>query len=105
MTGRRVYLILIFGISAIVAIITLLVIGYRVFEFVLDDLSGQSLLDRVRAPLGLLVATGLAAGYHFSVWRRDRSALVSFSVHDCTDVRSRLHNWFGDRLTRSVLHS
>ncbi|SEN85137.1 DUF5671 domain-containing protein [Cryobacterium luteum] len=76
-TGRRVYLILIFGLSAIVAIITLLVIGYRVFEFALDDLSGQSLLDRVRAPLGLLVATGLAAGYHFSVWRRDRSALAA----------------------------
>ncbi|WP_241980828.1 DUF5671 domain-containing protein [Cryobacterium sp. Hh11] len=75
-TGRRVYLILIFGISAIVAIITLLVIGYRIFEFVLDDLSRQSLLDRVRAPLGLLVATGLAAGYHFSVWRRDRAALA-----------------------------
>ncbi|MDJ0339088.1 DUF5671 domain-containing protein [Cryobacterium sp. PH31-O1] len=75
--GRRVYLIVIFGISAIVAIVTLLVIGYRVFEFVLDDLSGQSLLDRVRAPLGLLVATGLAAGYHFSVWRRDRSALAA----------------------------
>ncbi|WP_233204394.1 DUF5671 domain-containing protein [Cryobacterium sp. Y62] len=75
-TGRRVYLILIFGISAIVAIITLLVIGYRIFEFALDDLSRQSLLDLVRAPLGLLVATGLAAGYHFSVWRRDRAALA-----------------------------
>ncbi|MDJ0349867.1 DUF5671 domain-containing protein [Cryobacterium sp. PH29-G1] len=73
-TGRRIYLILIFGISAVVAIITLLVIGYRVFEFALDDLSRESLLDRVRAPLGLLVATGLAAGYHFSVWKRDRAA-------------------------------
>ena len=73
-TGRRIYLILIFGISAVVAIITLLVIGYRVFEFALDDLSSESLLDRVRAPLGLLVATGLAAGYHFSVWKRDRAA-------------------------------
>jgi len=75
--GRWVYLILIFGISALVAIITLLVIGYRIFEFVLDDLSQQSLLDRVRAPLGLLVATGFVAGYHFSVWRRDRAALAA----------------------------
>jgi len=73
-TGRRIYLIVIFGISAIVAIITLLVIGYRIFEFVLDDLSSDSLLERVRAPLGLLVATGLAAGYHFSAWRRDKKS-------------------------------
>lgn len=73
-TGRRLYLILVFGVSAVVAIITLLVIGYRLFEFVLGDTSGASVVDRVRAPFGLLVATGLASGYHFAVWRRDRSA-------------------------------
>lgn len=76
-TGRRVYLVLIFGLSAVVAIVTLLVIGYRIFEFALSDATGQSLVDRVRAPLGLLVATGLAAGYHFAVWRRDRSAITA----------------------------
>ena len=110
--GRRVYLILIFGISAIVAIITLLVIGYRVFEFVLDDLSGQSLLDRVRAPLGLLVATGLVAGYHFSVWRRDRTALAAAglpgrAIHrvilvaagDPTVVRDLIANLTGATIT------
>jgi hypothetical protein len=69
--ARRIYLIAIFGISAVVALITLLVIGFRVFEFVLGDSEG--LLDRVRAPLGLLTATALVAGYHFSVWRRDRA--------------------------------
>ncbi len=76
-TGRRVYLILVFGLSAVVAIITLLVIGYRIFEFALGTGTGQSLIDRVRAPLGLLVATGLAAGYHFAVWNRDRSMIAA----------------------------
>ncbi|WP_241981150.1 DUF5671 domain-containing protein [Cryobacterium algoritolerans] len=75
--GRRIYLVLIFGLSAVVAIVTLLVIGYRIFEFALGDVTGQGLLDRVRAPLGLLAATGLAAGYHFAVWRRDRSVLTA----------------------------
>lgn len=74
--GRRIYLVIIFGASAIVAIITLLVIGYRIFEFVLDDASGMGLLDRMRAPLGLLLATGLAAGYHFALWRRERAEQV-----------------------------
>jgi hypothetical protein len=74
-TGRRVYLVAIFGASAVVALITLLVIGFRVFEFTLDSVTGQSLLDRVRAPLGLLLATGLVAGYHFTVWRLDRAAV------------------------------
>lgn len=72
--ARRVYLVAVFGLSAVVALGALLVIGYRLFEFFLaDSLTGGSLVDRIRAPLGLLVATGLAAGYHFAVWRQDRT--------------------------------
>jgi hypothetical protein len=71
--ARRIYLVAVFGLSAVVALITLLVIGYRVFDFALNDASAGSLLNQVRAPLGLLVATGLVAGYHFSVWRHDHA--------------------------------
>ncbi|WP_354190374.1 hypothetical protein [Arthrobacter sp. UYCu712] len=77
LNARRVYLVAVFGLSAVVAVSTLLVIGFRVFENVLDDVTGGSLLDRIRAPLGLLVATGLAAGYHFAVWRHGRAALTA----------------------------
>ncbi|MFJ6314302.1 DUF5671 domain-containing protein [Pseudarthrobacter oxydans] len=75
--GRRVYLIAFFGVSAVVALITLLVIGYRVFEFLLGDVTGGSLLDRIRAPFGLLVAAALVAGYHFALWRHDRALLAA----------------------------
>lgn len=75
--GRRVYLITVFGISAVVALVTLLVIGYRVFELLLDGTTPGSLVDRIRAPFGLLAATGLVAGYHFSVWRHERPAVTS----------------------------
>ncbi|MDR7080987.1 hypothetical protein J2X01_000256 [Arthrobacter ginsengisoli] len=71
--ARRVYLIVVFGLSAVVAVVTLLVIGFRIFEFFLADVSGGSLVESIRAPLGLLVATGLVAGYHFAVWRRERA--------------------------------
>ncbi|HEX2704268.1 MAG TPA: DUF5671 domain-containing protein [Candidatus Lustribacter sp.] len=79
-TGRRVYLVAVFGASAVVALVTLLVIGYRVFELALGDLTGEGLVERVRAPFGLLVATGLVAGYHYSVWRGDRSLLAAHPV-------------------------
>jgi hypothetical protein len=69
--GRRTYLVAIFGVSALVALITLILIAFRLFEFGLDDVSGESVLDRVRAPLGLLTATLLVAGYHFAIWRRE----------------------------------
>lgn len=77
--GRRVYLIVFFGISAVVAIVALLVIGYRLFEFLLGDVSGGSLVDRIRAPFGLLVAAGLVAAYHFALWRRERALLAASS--------------------------
>ncbi|GAB3129771.1 DUF5671 domain-containing protein [Glaciibacter psychrotolerans] len=72
--GRRVYLIAIFGVSAVVALITLLVIAYRLFAFTLEAHAELNLVDHVRAPLGLLFATALTAGYHFRVWRNDRAA-------------------------------
>lgn len=74
-TGRRIYLIAVFGLSAVVALITLLVIGFRLFEVFLDG--GSDLVDQIRAPLGLLTATVLVAGYHFTVWRHDRADAIA----------------------------
>ncbi|UUL77138.1 DUF5671 domain-containing protein [Pseudarthrobacter sp. Fe7] len=89
--GRRVYLVAFFGVSAVVALITLLVIGYRLFEFLLGDVTGGSLLDRIRAPLGLLVAAGLVAGYHFALWRHDRALLAAVApAHNRTIERLTL---------------
>lgn len=76
-SGRRKYLVAFFGVSAIVALIALLVIGYRVFEAMLGVVSGGSFVDRTRAQLGLLVAAGLVAGYHFALWRRDRALIAA----------------------------
>ncbi|GAA1995237.1 DUF5671 domain-containing protein [Microbacterium pumilum] len=70
---RRVYLVAVFGASAVVALVTLLIIGFRVFEFALDVGEGGGLVERIRAPLGLLSATVLVFGYHFAVWRHDRA--------------------------------
>lgn len=70
--GRRVYLVAVFGVSAVVALIALLTVGYGIFEVALGG-AGGGLVERIRAPFGLLVATALVAGYHFAVWRRDRA--------------------------------
>jgi Domain of unknown function (DUF5671) len=72
--GRRVYLVVIFGASAAVALVTLIVLAYRLFESALGVVSAAGLIDRIRAPLGLLVATVLVAAYHFAVWRHERGA-------------------------------
>ncbi|QYH35682.1 DUF5671 domain-containing protein [Salinibacterium sp. M195] len=74
--GRRVYLVIIFGVSALVALITLLVIGFQLFSFLLDGGSGESFVERSRQALGLLTATLLVAAYHFAIWRNDRHSDV-----------------------------
>lgn len=71
--ARRVYLVAVFGASAVVAIVTLLIIGYRLFEFGLDAGGPEGLVERIRAPFGLLSATALVFAYHFTIWRRDRA--------------------------------
>jgi hypothetical protein len=63
----------VFGASAVVAIVTVLIIGYRLFEFVLDAGGSDALVERIRGPLGLLSATALVFAYHFAIWRRDRA--------------------------------
>lgn len=69
--ARRIYLIVIFGAAAVAALGALLVLGYRLFELALGD--GGSVIENIRTPLGVLLATVLAAGYHFMIWRRDRA--------------------------------
>ncbi len=71
-SARRVYLAVVFGISAVVALITLLVLAFRILESTLDSGVAAGLLEQVRAPLGLLLATVLVAAYHFAIWRRER---------------------------------
>ena len=75
--ARRIYLVVVFGASAIAAIVALLTIAYRLFEFWIDPAFTQGLLDYLRAPLGVLVATALVFAYHFAVWLRTRPAAVA----------------------------
>lgn len=75
--ARRVYLVVVFGVSAIVAIVAVLIIAYRLFEFWIDPAVTQGLVDYLRAPLGVLVATALVFAYHFAVWRRTRGHVVA----------------------------
>jgi len=112
-TGRRVYLIVIFGASAVVAIVTLLLIGYRVFEYVLDPSGFAGFVERVRAPFGLLAATVVVFAYHFAVWRHDRTLartvepeakptigrIVLVGAADADALATYLHEQVGVRVT------
>ncbi|QEE60891.1 hypothetical protein FVA74_04325 [Salinibacterium sp. dk2585] len=84
--GRRAYLVVIFGASAVTAVVTLLVIAYGVLESILGVPWSGGVVESIRAPLGLLTATALVAIYHYLVWRRTPAAPSTARRHPVTRV-------------------
>lgn len=71
--SRRIYLILFFGVSSLVALAAVLTIVYRLLQTLLgQDSATGNLIDELRAPIGWLVATMSVAAYHFTLFKADR---------------------------------
>ncbi len=71
---RRIYLFLLFGATAIVAVVNLIVLLFIVFEDILDGTLGATTLSSGAVPIALLLTAGALAWYHFAVFRWDRAA-------------------------------
>lgn len=69
---RRVYLFVLFGLGGIVAVITLLVGVFLVFDDIFKGNFGLETLRRIRFSLSTLVTTGAISGYHWTVYRSER---------------------------------
>ncbi|WP_454777654.1 DUF5671 domain-containing protein [Georgenia muralis] len=69
---RRTYLVLLFGIAGVAAVVALIVAAYLLLEDLLaGELSGATARD-MRYALGVLVAAAAVSAYHGSVFRQDR---------------------------------
>jgi hypothetical protein len=84
--ARRIYLFLLFGVGGIVAIVSLITVVFQIFNGVLSSTFGNSTLNEMRFALGILISTGIVAGYHWEIYRHEKDVEVSF-----------------DSLTKSVL--
>lgn len=70
---RRVYLVLLFGVAGLVAVVVVLVAAFIVLDDVIRSAAGAGTVRDLRVPLGILVAAGLVSGYHWMVQREDRA--------------------------------
>lgn len=70
---RRFYLLVLFGLMGVAAVIALLTLVYLVLEDVLAGQTGAETVRRVRFALGVLVTTSLLSAYHWTVFRVDRA--------------------------------
>lgn len=76
--SRRIYLILFFGVSFLVALAAVLTVVFRLLQTLLgQDTTAENLIDQLRAPIGWLVATMSVASYHFALFKADRKQQVA----------------------------
>ena len=69
---RRIFLVVLFGVVGIVAVVALLVGVYLLLEDVLGDGFDGETARRTRFALGILVSATLVSAYHWNVFRSDR---------------------------------
>lgn len=72
--ARRIYLITLFGIGGLTALISLIVVLFVGLDDVLNDTFGGDTLDSARVGLALLLTVTGVAWYHLCVFRTDRAA-------------------------------
>ncbi|MCP4304580.1 MAG: hypothetical protein GY788_06845 [bacterium] len=71
-SARRIYLFAVFGIGGAIAFGALTRLVFVLFEAVLGERSGGTLLDDLQIPFALIATTGAVAAYHWSVYRAER---------------------------------
>ena len=76
---RRIYLFLLFGVGGIAAIVSLITIVFQLFDGILSSNFGSSTLSDMRFAIGILVSTGIVAGYHWEIYRHEKAVEVSFA--------------------------
>ena len=72
---RRAYLFVLFGLGGVAAVIAVLVAAYLGIQDALQGGLDAQVLREMRIPVAILLATGAISGYHWAVYRDDRSRL------------------------------
>ncbi len=83
---RRVYLLVVLGVSAVVALVALVLLLIRFFEDLTRGDVGSETWYALRIPAGLVLSMGALAGYHATVFRTDHRATASAPVAPAPDT-------------------
>ena len=70
--SRRAYLMVLFGVGGVTALISLLTAVFAIIEDVLDGNFGGGTIADMAPALALVITTGAIAGYHWTIFREDR---------------------------------
>ncbi|MCR6494050.1 DUF5671 domain-containing protein [Cellulomonas sp. P24] len=78
--SRRVYLVVLFGIGGIAAVVSVLVAAFLAIQAVLRTGIDADVVRDLQIPVAVLLTTAVVSGYHGAVYRDDRSRLPAAGV-------------------------
>lgn len=73
---RRIYLVALFGIAGIAAVVALLTIGYMFFQGMVAGTLGAATIHTMRYGLGVMVASAAVSAYHGAIFAQDRKVAL-----------------------------
>lgn len=72
---RRIYLVVLFGVAGVAAVVALLIAGFIFFRDLVDAQLGAATWHSMRYSLGVLIASAAVSAYHGAVFQSDRRLL------------------------------
>ncbi len=99
--ARRTYLFAVFGVGGAIAFGALIRLAFVVFEAMLGERSGGSILSDLRIPIGLLLTTGAIAAYHWTIYRAEQRHEVKKPHRDVVLIWAGGDDRAIERLTNS----
>jgi hypothetical protein len=101
--ARRTYLFAVFGVGGAIAFGALVRFAFVIFEAVLGERSGGSLVADMRVPVGLLLTTGAVAAYHWTIYRAEQSHEITKPRRDVVLIWAGGDDQAIERLTNSKI--
>lgn len=100
--SRRVYLAVVLGVSAIAAIVALIMVAFTVIQDLIAGQLGLATLRSIRYGLGVLLAAAAVALYHAVLVRGERALSRATSSSTAVPRSVLLIGWSGADVTRDL---
>jgi hypothetical protein len=73
---RRIFLLMLFGVSGVAAVISLITGIFLIFDDILNSEFGMNTLRDTRFVIGILLTNAAISGYHWAIYRSEKDVAV-----------------------------
>lgn len=73
---RRIYLLLLFGVVGVTAVIVLLTIAYLVFYDLFQTEISSNTINKIRFPIAIFLTAGFVSIYHWNIYKNEKDVEI-----------------------------